>query len=179
MNKNILSNAIMFAAGAAIGSVVTWRLLKTKYENLVQEEIESIRQVYSGPQDSSEVDEESGEDEEDRREYEKIVSRSGYNNNDEEDDDEEEGEEMIVPYVIVPEEFDENGYDTATLRYYADGVLAYDDTNEVVEDVEDLVCEDFADHFDEYEPDSVYVRNDNLRMDFEILRDQDPYSEGN
>ena len=67
MNKNILSNAIMFAAGAAIGSVVTWRLLKTKYENLVQEEIESIRQVYSGPQDSSEVDEESGEDEEDRR----------------------------------------------------------------------------------------------------------------
>ena len=87
MNKNILSNAIMFAAGAAIGSVVTWRLLKTKYENLVQEEIESIRQVYSGPQDSSEVDEESGEDEEDRREYEKIVSRSGYNN-DEEDDDE-------------------------------------------------------------------------------------------
>ena len=87
MNKNILSNAIMFAAGAAIGSVVTWRLLKTKYENLVQEEIESIRQVYSGPQDSSEVDEESGEDEEDRREYEKIVSRSGYNNDDEEDDD--------------------------------------------------------------------------------------------
>ena len=176
MNKNILSNVIMFATGAAIGSVVTWRFLKTKYENLVQEEIAAIREVYAMEQSYNEDDTESEDDEEDdtqdKEEYKKIVSR--YNDN---DDDEEEGEEMIEPYVIVPEEFDENGYDTDTLFYYADGVLAYGDTNEVVENPEDLVCEDFADHFGEYEQDSVFVRNDNLKMDFAILRDLRPYSE--
>ena len=84
---------------------------------------------------------------------------------------------MIEPYVLVPEEFDENGYETMTLFYYADGVLAYGDTNEVVEDVGELVCEDFAEHFGEYEDDSVFVRNDNLRIDIEILKDVRRYSE--
>lgn len=181
MNKNILSNVIMFATGAAIGSVVTWKLLKTKYENLVQEEVAAIREVYAMEQECNEDDTESEDDEEDdaqdKEEYKKIASRYSNDDEDEDEEEEEEGEEMIEPYVIVPEEFDENGYDTATLFYYADGVLAYGDTNEVVENVEDLVCEDFADHFGEYEADSVFVRNDNLKMDFEILRDLRPYSE--
>ena len=59
----------------------------------------------------------------------------------------------------------------------ADGVLAYSDTNERVEDIGELVCEDFAAHFGEYEEDSVFVRNDNLRMDIEILRDLRTYQE--
>lgn len=190
MNKNILSNVIMFAAGAAIGSVVTWKLMKNKCEDL-REENATIREVYSDylkGNSSEEKTESDEEDEEDRREYEKIVNKSGYNNEDNEDedddDDEDEDEEedvdvYIVPYVIVPEEFDENGYETATLFYYADGVLAYGDTNERVDDVEELVCADFAEHFGEYEQDSVFVRNDNLKMDFEILKDLRPYSEVN
>lgn len=186
MNKNILSNVIMFAVGAAIGSVVTWKLMKNKCEDL-REENATIREVYSdylkgnSGEEKTESDE---EDEEDRREYEKIVNKSGYNNEEDDDDDDDEDEEedgdvYIVPYVIVPEEFDENGYETATLFYYADGVLAYDDTNERVDDVEELVCADFAEHFGEYEQDSVFVRNDNLKMDFEILKDLRPYSEVN
>ena len=183
MNKNILSNVVMFAAGAVVGSLVTWKLMKNKCEDL-REENATIREVYSDylKGNSSEDKTESDEDDEenrkmDRREYEKLVSKSGYNN--EEDDEEEDGDVYIVPYVIVPEEFDENGYETATLFYYADGVLAYGDTNEKIEDVEELVCADFADHFGEYEQDSVFVRNDNLKMDFEILKDLRAYSEVN
>ena len=181
MNKNILNNVIMFAAGAAIGSVVTWKLMKNKCEDL-REENATIREVYSDylKGNSSEKKTESDEeDEEDRKEYEKIVNKSGYNNEEEDDEEEEDEDVYIVPYVIVPEEFDENGYETATLFYYADGVLAYGDTNERADDVEELVCADFAEHFGAYEQDSVFVRNDNLKMDFEILKDLRPYSEVN
>ena len=83
MNKNILSNAIMFAAGAAVGSVVTWKLIKTKYEQLVQEEIESVREVYSRDKSDKDIEEEEEEtdpDDEsyDREEYEELVRGTGY-----------------------------------------------------------------------------------------------------
>lgn len=41
-----LTKALIFAAGAAIGSAVTWKLVKTKYEQMAQEEIESVREYY-------------------------------------------------------------------------------------------------------------------------------------
>lgn len=40
------TNLLMFATGAAIGSVVTWKLLEAKYEQLVKEEIESVKEVF-------------------------------------------------------------------------------------------------------------------------------------
>ena len=40
MNK--LWGVFIFAAGAAIGSVVTWKIVKRKYERRAQEEIEWV-----------------------------------------------------------------------------------------------------------------------------------------
>ena len=37
--KNALINLAMLAVGAAIGSAVTWKLVKTKYERIAQEEL--------------------------------------------------------------------------------------------------------------------------------------------
>ena len=83
------------------------------------------------------------------------------------------------PYVIPPEEYGEiDGYDKESLTYYdGDGVLAYYATDEMVEDVEGLVGADSLGHFGEYEEDSVFVRNDALKTDFEILLDTSKYSE--
>ena len=38
-------NVLVFAAGAAIGSAVTWKVVKTKYERFAQEEIESVKEA--------------------------------------------------------------------------------------------------------------------------------------
>lgn len=46
MNRDMLVKAFIFAAGAAIGSVVTWKVIKTKYEQISKEEIESVREEY-------------------------------------------------------------------------------------------------------------------------------------
>lgn len=173
MSRNLLGKVFIFAAGAAVGSVVTWKLIKTKYEQIAQEEIESVREVYS--KDSKPVTEESDEeDDEDnkdfekaREEYAKIVS--SYT--------EKEEKDVVEPYVISPGEYDENGYDTVSLYYYEDGVLENAITREVIENADELIGTDFAEHFGEFEPDSVYVRNDEIETDFEILRDGGYYSE--
>ena len=67
-------------------------------------------------------------------------------------------------------------HEQISLTYYADGVLA-DENDEVIEDVEDAVGIDSLNHFGEYEDDSVFVRNDARKCDYEILLDQRTYSE--
>lgn len=203
--NNTLSKIIVFTAGAAIGSLVTWKIVKTKYEQLAQEEIESVKEIYSTRmcKHGSATDEDACEDSEDEEEteedlsyddetkpfpdrsereaYSRLVKDSGYkpnqtdtNQNSEEDDD------MDKPYVISPEEFDEiDEYETVSLTYYeGDGVLV-DDVNEPFDEdeIEEYVVPDFAEHFGEYEDDSVFVRNDFMKTDFEILKDQRSYSE--
>ena len=89
------------------------------------------------------------------------------------------GEANDVPYVIAPEKFMEHDdYDTISLTYYSDNVLA-DEDNEMIEDVEGVVGEDSLNHFGEYEDedDAVYVRNDARKVDYEILLDQRKFSE--
>lgn len=45
MNKTLIS-AIMFTTGAAIGSLVTWKVVETKYSRIAQEEIDSVKEEY-------------------------------------------------------------------------------------------------------------------------------------
>lgn len=120
MNKKIFG-AIMFAVGAAIGSAVTWKVVKTKYEQIAQEEIDSVKEEYTnlmqktkqillnsaryeGPQDADEAaameedeyypdDDERDFTEQERQQidYYKITSKYRSSSDTEEDDDEEGG----------------------------------------------------------------------------------------
>ena len=84
---------------------------------------------------------------------------------------------MKKPYVVSPEEFgDIDEYETKSLTYWQDGVLT-DEDDEVVEDVESLVTKDALTHFGEYEDDSVFVRNDEQGIDYEILLDTRRYAD--
>ena len=93
-----------------------------------------------------------------------------------------ESENEHYPYVVSPEEFgekqDENGedYDVITLHYYSDKILT-DDRNELLEDVDGTVGYDSLNHFGEYEDDTVFVRNDRLKADYEILLELEKYSD--
>ena len=79
------------------------------------------------------------------------------------------------PYIIPPEDFgDYPDYETISLTYYNDKVLT-DEYNEIVDDIDDLIGEDSLNHFGEYEDDSVFVRNDALKVDYEILLDPANY----
>ena len=45
--KKSITNIFIFAVGAVIGSAVTWKYTKAKYEQIAKEEIESVKEVYS------------------------------------------------------------------------------------------------------------------------------------
>ena len=66
-------------------------------------------------------------------------------------------------------------YTKVSLFYFEDGTLA-DEYGEVVDDVEEIVG-DGLEHFGEYEEDSVFMRNDAKRCDYEILRDLRTFAE--
>lgn len=178
--KSNMINFLMFAVGAAIGSAVTWKLVKTKYERIANEEIESVKEVFSRRNKKEKEPEEIEhgtvahmlETKPDNvSKYAAMLEELKYN---------EKGENDMKnadPYVISPDEFAElDDYQTVSLNYYADGVVA-DDIDEVVENVGSLIGWDSLNHFGEYEDYSVFVRNDALKTDFEILLDTRNYSD--
>ena len=181
MNRK-LSNVLLFTAGVAVGSLVTWRYFKSKYE-VVEDEIEEKTEETEG---ETETEDEGPEVSESKmsykkpplKEYVKMVEDNGYVPKTHMEEVEEEitngewdNKDVYEPFIIRPDEYGEiHAYETLSLNYYADGVLT-DELDNPIEDVESLVPADFADHFGEYEDDVVHVRNDNLECDYEILRD--------
>lgn len=56
--NNKLIGLIGFITGAAVGSVITWKLVEKKYRKLAEEEIASVNALYSG-QDTDEENDDS------------------------------------------------------------------------------------------------------------------------
>lgn len=195
------TNALMFAAGAVIGSAVTWKVLKNKYEQMVQEEIESVKEALAGMNnidDTYDECEEADDEEEEQSDHhqinwdelEDLDEDEEYEPDDDELDEYEniasqysnekggaEKVELREPKVLDPIEFGEmDGYKTVSLTYYADNVLE-DEKRKIITNVDELIGEGSLDTFGEYEDDSVFVRNYRLRTDFEILKDYRTYEE--
>lgn len=190
MNK-MSTNMFIFAAGAAIGSAVAWLYAKKYYERIANEEIESMKEwVNRRVAEHEETTSDTNVPDEkpipsmkpDLMEYAKKVTDLGYINyshtNSEPEEAKEEVEEDVDDYIYVikPEEFGECDYDEVSLTYYADGILT-DEQDEPIEDLAGTVGEDYMTHFGEFEDDSVFIRNERLQVDFEILADQRNYSD--
>lgn len=179
--KITLNKVLWFAAGVAVGALATNHFFKTKYERLYQQDVESVKRAFSMPQQSEPVegDTETTSTPEEVQTYHDIISKQGYSTTSDIPDDSigKEVKGVSKPYVIPPADFDtEDDYDVISLTYYADGVLT-DEQNNPIEDVDRLVGRDSLTHFGEYEEDAVHVRNDEMRCDFEILRDLSKYSD--
>ena len=204
MNNKVFG-AIIFTAGAIIGSLVTWKVIKTKYEDIAQEEIDSVKEEYTRLMvsmkkklnDSVTYKDDNNEDDRSEKDidniddsimtnYNEIVK--SYRSSDEEEDDqnEKEGEEkeedndgvsyMEAPYVISPDDFGSvPGYNVEPLDYFADGILA--DGWGVELDIAETIGEDAVNHFGDYDDDVVYVRNEQTKLEYEVTRDPRTYAE--
>lgn len=175
MNKDILSKLLVFATGAAIGSITTYILMK-KYSQVEYEEYYETDE--SEEPEESEVQEETEEPKTERKKnivnYNKIIKKAGYSYDDEPADEKEELD-VDKPYLISVDDYAElDGYSVNSLYYYEDGVLT-DENDNVIDDVDEIVGIDSLAEFENEAIDSVYVRNDALRSDYEILRDKSRY----
>lgn len=91
-----------------------------------------------------------------------------------------ENRDRDSPYVITLAEHLNNDpeYNQSTLTYFLkDGILV-DDRDDIVEDPDAIVGEDNLVLFGHFsgDPKTVYVRNDTIQHDFEIVRHEDSYA---
>lgn len=176
-----LSSVIIFCGGIFIGGFLTWDFFKTKYEKIADEEIASVKETFehreSRPDKNYKVEEElKGYDA-----YVNIIDSTGYRNysNTTIETNKKGGTadmELNHPYVITPEQYEDNvDYTKVSLTWYSDEVLE-DDWGNVL-DPDDVIGRDALATFGQYEDDSVFVRDDDEQIDYEVLRDTRSYEE--
>lgn len=178
-----MKGLFIFAAGVVAGAVAGAYLVKDKIMADAKREIEEVREYYRSKKESKKeetVEEQPVEEVKEEKEYKTIVENSGYINYNKPEQIMQHSVLEDTPYAIEPEEFgdkEEEGWDTITLTYFADGVLV-DDVDEIVEQPDVVVGLDNLRIFEEF-PDAtcVYVRNETWRTDFEILRDDWKWSD--
>lgn len=190
-----MNKFLIFISGAITGGAIGWFVTKEKYRIIAQEEIDSVKEVYS--KGKAEIKKNNTIDSGDNSNKQEtamkarlkpdLVQNAANLSNGEYIDytkigksktKEEEDKDMVKkPYIITPDEYGEfEDYDCYVLNYYSDGVLT-DDADDVIDVPEDIVVSDFKDYFGKYEEDSVFVRNDKLKADYEILRDHRTYEQ--
>lgn len=165
---------LAFASGAATGAALSYLYAKRKYERIAQEEIKSVKATFSKCRQTRTYSEKNALCEA----YASILQRNGYTNYSAISDRTEVGKDKTTqPYVISPEEFGEfDDYEKITLIYYADGIIA-DENEEIVDDADEIIGFESLNHFGEYENDSVFVRNDQKKCDYEILLDHSKFTD--
>ena len=178
------SNLLIFAAGAAIGSVVTWKMVKDKYARIAQEEIDSVKiafeKNYCDVQERYAQHYEQMEKELERKDYVNIVNELKYAEKQEVKHDPwvQEEDRTTFPRIITPDELGQyEHYKIVTLTYFNDeGILCDDTGNEY--DVDETIGDEAIHHFGEWEDNVVHVRNNEMKTDFEVvLEEDDKYSE--
>lgn len=191
---------IIFVAGCAVGGVGASLYLKDVYRRYAQEEIDSVidrerhlREEMSSKQ-QADVVEDSTEDRIEQAqeaaknnankssitEYANVIEKEGYKDYSaiSKPGPKEEKPAKVEPISYIPgSEFGvEDEYEQIELTYYADGILA-DDEGEAVIDIAATVGWEFDEHFGEFEETAVYVKNDTMKAYFVVAMSEDEYAE--
>ena len=181
--------------GIGIGAVGTYfavnKMLKDKYEKERDEEVSELKDLYlSKCRKQDEIKKLTDE----KEKMMGVINANGYSKveveapvvEEEPEDNEEidtDGEAPVEypdePYVITPNQFvhEKRYYDKITLLYYeGDGTLV-SETDDYVEDINSAIGEESLNHFGEWEQDAVYVRNDKLSIDYEVILQHSAYGD--
>lgn len=186
-----LKATLAFIFGGAAGAAAAWYVTKTYYETHIQEEIDSVKEAYGRkftkveysnemPEEPNEIKfaESEPQTTDIRREvdthkvkygqYAKVAAQ--YKTTAGSDTD-------AGIYPITDTEFgEEEGYSTMSLVWYTDEIMADWQDDEIIENVEMTTGYSWKKAFDKGE-DTAYVRNEQRKCDYEILRSEKSYTE--
>lgn len=206
MNSKV-KNILIFAAGATIGVLAGYIVAKRKCDEFYREELEDVTNTLRETlrkkkekiiEDAESIDEMSAvveipvKKKKTNRQNYKNLTRIYASGNPEPVAEINESEEEYKyrnlsnkddnePHVITIEQFSEecDQYDKSTIYYYEDDDVLADENEEVIIDVDSIVGGEALTSFGEGSEDSevVYVRNDRLQIDYEIIRLSKSYKE--
>ena len=197
--KQLIGFVFSLALGSAVGGVIGYKMAKKKYENLADVEVASVKKVFEeryanetkqkNNKPKATIDIPKIKEVEDAEVSQKYVDYSKRYRT-----DETSSEERIVgkptkktvknppnprvPYMINPEEFKESHYEVKTLFYFSDKVVT-DEDYKIIKHPEDYIGTEALGQFGIYEDDAVYIRDDSLGVDYEILLDERAYAKVN
>lgn len=174
----MLKNILIFSIGMVVGGAVTYKYVMKKADDLVREELESIREYKNRHQNINvNVYGRDGGGEKEKDLDEKHIFGFDRAEREHPEDDKPEDENI---YVISYEDFSDTHkeYEKVSLTYYEEDDTLIDERDELVPCPAGLVgdaLERFGDMSDD--ENVVYVRNDNFALDFEITKVENGYFE--
>lgn len=198
--RNGMRAIAWFSVGAFAGYIMTKKALERKYVQISKNEIDSVKQRFKKMLEDSPTSRNNGKEnhqkeldggssqeiegipsslltsegrnnDESIKDYVHYASMFGYTNHN-------ASETGLKPRVITPDEYGEmSEYDHVSLVYYADDVLATCDGRALHRDeIEEMIGIENLYRLGEHEAGSLFVRNDQLKIEYEILEDIDTYS---
>ena len=157
---------LIFIAGVGVGIGASYNLIKKKHDEILEEEIASVKETYSkNNKESNEVTEEEEPEPEEiasvKEKYEKITKEYSELN--------EENCTNSEIYEISYDDFGEEGYEEIELTYYIDDETLTDDADEPMEELDIISSIGSIDILNgckdgEY----IYIRNEEKEIDYSI-----------
>ena len=172
---------LVFCLGAVTGSVFTAKFLDERYSKIADEEIESVKEVAKKTIDDlkgkiSNIKKAEVEamptlkvNDSDVHIYEDVTT--AYNKKD---------ELQVIIEEITEEEYSEDDNEKMTVWFYGQDKALINDDDQPIENVFDCVGSDIIDnpelYFDIPKKTTVYLRNNVMNIDFEIIYLDKSYS---
>jgi hypothetical protein len=172
-----MTSWIYFGAGMVAGGIAGYYICKKKYNIVKLEDVEQVEMTLKPETICKDKQKEEYTDE--------IFSASYAQSVIEGDDEWDEADKInpieptMVPYVISPEGFANEHSDFAklTMIYYEENEVLVNEEEECV-DIDSTIGYDAINHFGEYEKDAVFIRNEALGNDYEVLLEHTSFNGG-
>ena len=193
-----MKKGFIFLGGLITGAVMTYFAMKNKCEEYIQNEIKDVKDELNNrhndcvENDVIDVDEteevKDTENVENHQEYNELTNEYAPENEVEISEIEREDDPRFA-HIVTPEDFGSiEGYDYDSLYWHPNNVVTNNTDTEIIDSdelynlvgmswSEGTVGEDSLTHFGEYEDDTVFVRNNDLKCDYEILRTIEDFEE--
>jgi hypothetical protein len=190
MRLSIFGGVLGLIAGALVGGWYVEKRLRSKYETLAEEEIDAMREHFRARLVAKEskpdleglgkrvedlgyvapTEEAPIEEEEIRNVFEPIAWDM---------EKEKANRTPRIPYVIHVDERHKSGYTETTMTYFVGDDVLCDERDNVVPEPDDIVGVQNLDRFGHGsgDPNVVYIRNDTLGVDVEVVRSERTYAE--
>jgi len=200
---------VSLAVGSAVGYFIALKILDKKYQDQLQQEVESTKKFYAKLYKKDEfqtpestikeiapgaaeaaaallnykgISDAAFEVVDEKREFAQQVLHNIFaeKTTEEISDKEKRNRTEEAPYILSKDEFMESDsdYTQSTVTYFGGDKVLVDSREDIIEDVDMTVGEGNLERFGHGsgDPNVLYVRNDRLEIEFEILLSQGKYS---
>lgn len=192
-----MKKGFIFLGGLITGAVMTYFAMKNKCEEYIQNEIKEVKDELHNRHNDDENDvidvdkTEEVNDTEEVKDTENVENHQEYNElineyapeNEVEISEIKREDDSRFAHIVTPEDFGSiEGYDYDSLYWHPNNVVTNNTDTEIIDSDElynlvGMSWSEIKSHFGEYEDDTVFVRNNDLKCDYEILRTIEDFEE--